>query len=192
MDMPASVEAYYQETGRAGRDGLPAEAWMSYGMADVVQRRRMIEEGNAPDEVKRVEHQKPEALLAICETTGCRRQAILAHFGDRHPGDCGNCDTCLSPTSTWDGTEAAIKAMAAIYRTGQRFGARHIIDVLTGHETEKVAQYGHDKQPVFGAGKDIDISGWRSVLRQITAAGLVLVDHGAHGALVLGEGARAV
>jgi ATP-dependent DNA helicase RecQ len=192
MDMPASVEAYYQETGRAGRDGLPAEAWMSYGMADVVQRRRMIEEGNAPDEVKRVEHQKLEALLAICETTGCRRQAILAHFGERHPGACGNCDTCLSPVATWDGTEAAIKAMAAIYRTGQRFGAGHVIDVLVGKSTEKALRFGHEKQKVFGAGKDIDPKSWQSVLRQLAASGLVLVDQGAHGALKLGEEARAV
>jgi len=192
LDMPASIEAYYQETGRAGRDGQPADAWMAYGMGDVTQRRRMIDEGNAPDAIKRVERQKLEALLALCETTDCRRRTILAHFGEAHPGDCGNCDTCRSPVAGWDGTEAAIKAMAAIYRTGQRFGSRHIIDVLTGRETEKVTQYGHDKQPVFGAGKEIDIKGWRSVLRQLTAAGLVLADHGSHGALVLGEGARAV
>ena len=137
LDLPGSVEAYYQETGRAGRDGLPSDAWMAYGMADVIQRGRMIEEGSAPDEIKRVERAKLNALLAICETTGCRRQAILAHFGEAHAGDCGNCDTCLKPVETWDGTDAAIKALAAIYRTGERFGAGHVIDVLLGNDNEK-------------------------------------------------------
>nr|MBA3447453.1 DNA helicase RecQ [Pseudaminobacter sp.] len=192
LDMPASIEAYYQETGRAGRDGLPSDAWMSYGLADVVQRRRMIEEGGAPDAVKRVEHSKLNALLAVCETAGCRRKAILSHFGESHPGGCGNCDTCLAPVATWDGTEAAIMAMAAIYRTGERFGAGHVIDVLLGKPTEKVSRFGHDSQPVFGAGKDIDVKGWQSIIRQLTASGLIVVDSAAHGALTLGEGARSV
>ncbi|WP_284315834.1 DNA helicase RecQ [Labrys miyagiensis] len=192
LDIPSSVEAYYQETGRAGRDGLPSEAWMSYGMADVVQRRRMIQEGNAPDTVKRVELGKLNALLGICETVDCRRKAILAHFGEAHPGHCGNCDTCLSPVESFDGTEAAIKAMAAVYRTGQMFGAGHIVDVLTGKVTEKVKRFGHDNQPVFGAGKDMDAKTWQSVLRQLTAAGLIAIDHNAHGALTLSEDARAV
>jgi ATP-dependent DNA helicase RecQ len=192
LDMPASVEAYYQETGRAGRDGLPAEAWMCYGMADVVQRRRMIEEGNAPDEIKRVENGKLNALLGICETAECRRRGILAHFGEAHPGSCGNCDTCLSPVATWDGTDAAIKALAAIYRTGQRFGAVHVIDVLTGKSTERTRSFGHDNQPVFGAGKDIDARVWQSVIRQLTASGLIVVDHAGHGALKLSEEARPV
>ena len=192
MDLPASIEAYYQETGRAGRDGQPADAWMSYGMADVVQRRRMIDEGNAPDEIKRVEHGKLNALLGVCETAECRRKAILNHFGEAHGGNCGNCDTCRSPVESWDGTEAAIKALAAIYRTGQRFGAAHVIDVLVGRETEKVQRFGHQNQPVFGQGQELDAKSWQSVLRQLTAMGLIVVDHANHGALTLGEGARGV
>jgi ATP-dependent DNA helicase RecQ len=192
LDLPGSVEAYYQETGRAGRDGLPSEVWMAYGMADVIQRGRMIDGGNSANEIKRVERAKLNALLAICETPGCRRQAILAHFGEPHPGNCGNCDTCLKPVETWDGTDAAIKALAAIYRTGERFGAGHLIDVLTGNENEKTTRFGHSEMPVFGAGKDLPAKTWQSVYRQLLAAGLVSVDHEAFGALRLEPEARAV
>ncbi|WP_354066461.1 DNA helicase RecQ [Devosia sp. 2618] len=192
MDLPASIEAYYQETGRAGRDGQPADAWMSYGMADVVQRRRMIDEGNAPDEIKRVEHGKLNALLGVCETAECRRKAILSHFGEAYDGKCGNCDTCRSPVESWDGTEAAIKALAAIYRTGMRFGAAHVIDVLMGKATEKVERFGHQHQKVFGQGADLDAKVWQSVIRQLTALGLIVVDHANHGALTLAESAHAV
>ena len=192
LDLPGSVEAYYQETGRAGRDGLPSEVWMAYGMADVIQRGRMIDEGGSADEIKRVERAKLNALLAICETPGCRRQAILAHFGEAHGGQCGNCDTCLKPVETWDGTEAAIKALAAIYRTGERFGTGHLIDVLLGNENEKTSRFGHADMPVFGAGKDIPSKTWQSVYRQLLAAGLVSVDHQAFGALKLEADARAV
>ena len=192
MDLPASIEAYYQETGRAGRDGQPADAWMSYGLADVVQRRRMIDEGNAPDEIKRVEHGKLNALLGVCETPECRRKAILSHFGEHYEGNCGNCDTCRSPVESWDGTEAAIKALAAIYRTGMRFGAAHVIDVLMGKATEKVERFGHQHQKVFGQGADLDGKVWQSVIRQLTAMGLIVVDHANHGALTLGEGSQAV
>jgi ATP-dependent DNA helicase RecQ len=192
LDLPGSVEAYYQETGRAGRDGLPSEVWMAYGMADVIQRARMIDEGASTDDVKRIERAKLNALLAICETPGCRRQAILAHFGEAHAGRCGNCDTCLKPVETWDGTEAAIKALAAVYRTGERFGAGHLIDVLLGNENERTSRFGHVNMPVFGAGKDIPAKTWQSVYRQLLAAGLVRVDHDAFGALKLEPDARAV
>ena len=192
LDLPGSVEAYYQETGRAGRDGLPSDAWMAYGMADVIQRGRMIDGGSSGDDVKRVERAKLNALLGICETAGCRRQAVLAHFGEAHQGGCGNCDTCLKPVETWDGTDAAIKALAAIYRTGERFGTGHLIDVLTGNENEKTSRFGHVDMPVFGAGKDIPSKTWQSVYRQLLAAGLISVDHDAFGALKLEEGARAV
>ncbi|MDK1490150.1 DNA helicase RecQ [Sinorhizobium sp. 7-81] len=192
LDLPGSVEAYYQETGRAGRDGLPSEVWMAYGMADVIQRRRMIDEGGAAEEIKRIERAKLNALLAICETAGCRRQAILAHFGEAHPGRCGHCDTCLKPVETWDGTEAAIKALAAVYRTGERFGAGHVIDVLMGTINEKTERFGHVDMPVFGAGKDLPARTWQSVIRQLLAAGLVRVDQSAFGAIQLEPEARAV
>ena len=192
LDLPGSVEAYYQETGRAGRDGLPSEVWMAYGMADVIQRGRMIDGGQSSDEIKRVERAKLNALLGICETAGCRRQAILAHFGEGHPGGCGNCDTCLKPVETWDGTEAAIKALAAIYRTGERFGAGHLVDVLIGNENDKTIRFGHADMPVFGAGKELPPKTWQSVYRQLLAAGLVSIDHDAFGALKLEEGARSV
>ncbi|SOE16508.1 ATP-dependent DNA helicase RecQ [Hoeflea halophila] len=192
MDLPGSVEAYYQETGRAGRDGLPSDVWMAYGMADVIQRGRMIDGGGSAEDIKRVERAKLNALLAICETAGCRRQAILAHFGEAHPGNCGNCDTCQKPVETWDGTEAAIKALAAVYRTGERFGTGHLIDVLTGNENDKTTRFGHVDMPVFGAGKDIPAKTWQSVYRQLLASGLVSVDHEAYGALKLEPEARAV
>lgn len=192
LDLPGSVEAYYQETGRAGRDGLPSDVWMAYGMADVIQRGRMIDGGTSGDDIKRVERAKLNALLGICETPGCRRQAILAHFGEAHGGQCGNCDTCLKPVETWDGTEAAIKALAAIYRTGERFGTGHLIDVLLGNRNEKTTRFGHADMPVFGVGKDIPSKTWQSVYRQLLAAGFVSVDHEAFGALKLEEGARAV
>ncbi|MFD1697182.1 DNA helicase RecQ [Roseibium aestuarii] len=192
LDLPSSVEAYYQETGRAGRDGAPSEAWMAYGMADVVQRRRMIAEGEAPEEVKRAENGKLNALLGICETAGCRRQALLAHFGEFRAEPCGNCDTCLSPVETWDGMEAAQKFMSAVYRTGQRFGAGHVIDVLLGKENEKVTRFGHGSLSVYGIGQERSPKMWQSVARQLVAAGYMDVDHANFGALVLTESARAV
>jgi ATP-dependent DNA helicase RecQ len=192
LDLPGSVEAYYQETGRAGRDGLPSDAWMAYGMADVIQRGRMVDENGSEPDIKRVERAKLNALLAICETPGCRRQAILAHFGEAHGGSCGNCDTCLKPVETWDGTDAAIKALAAIYRTGERFGTGHLIDVLLGIANDKTTRFGHTAMPIFSAGKDLPAKTWQSVYRQLLAAGLVSVDHAAYGALKLEAEARSV
>jgi ATP-dependent DNA helicase RecQ len=191
LDMPGSVEAYYQETGRAGRDGEPSEAWMAFGLGDVAQRSRMIGQGDAPEEVKRIERTKLNALLAICETTSCRRQAILAHFGEAHPGNCGNCDNCLAPAETWDATEAAKMALSAIYRTGQSFGAGHVIDVLRGKTTDKVINFSHNNLAVFEVGKDIDQKTWQSVIRQLTAMGFIHVDS-EFGALKLAEASRPV
>jgi ATP-dependent DNA helicase RecQ len=152
----------------------------------------MIDEGNAADEIKRIERGKLNALLAICETASCRRQAILAHFGEAHAGRCGNCDTCVKPVETWDGTEAAIKALAAVYRTGERFGTGHVIDVLLGTVNEKTQRFGHVDMPVFGAGKDIASRTWQSVFRQLLAMGLISVDHAAFGAMKLEPESRAV
>ncbi|HQT60746.1 MULTISPECIES: DNA helicase RecQ [unclassified Acidiphilium] len=192
LDLPSSLEAYYQETGRAGRDGAPAETLMLYGMQDVTLRRRMIDQGDAPDEVKRVGRAKLDALLGVCETAGCRRRAILAHFGEAYPRDCGQCDNCRFPVETWDGTEAARKALSAMLRTGQRFGAGHLIDILRGTGTERIQQLGHDRLPTFGVGADLDRRQWGSVFRQLIVAGLIEVDHDAHGALFATPRARPV
>ena len=191
LDLPKSVEGYYQETGRAGRDGQPADAWMAYGLADVVQQRRFIEASDADDAHKRVSTAKLEALLGLCETAGCRRVRLLSYFGEASQ-PCGNCDTCAEPPRTVDATDAARKALSAIYRTGQRFGAVHVVDVLRGKASERVTKWGHDRLSVFGIGTDLDETAWRSVFRQLVALGLVEVDHAAYGALTLAEAARPV
>ena len=185
LDLPKSLEGYYQETGRAGRDGEPSDAWLAYGLGDAVQLRRMIGEGEASDERKRLEHGKLDALIGFCESTGCRRQTLLAYFGEAHPGACGNCDNCLQPPQTWDATEAARKALSCVYRTGQRFGAAHVIDVLRGADTAKVRQFGHDAVSTYGIGGDLDAKQWRSVFRQLVATGLLDADIEGHGALRL-------
>lgn len=192
LDLPGSLEAYYQETGRAGRDGLPAETLMLYGMQDMVLRRRMIDDGEAPDEVKRVEQSKLEALLGICETAGCRRQALLAHFGERRDDPCGNCDTCLEPVETFDGSVAAQKAISTAVRTGQRFGVGHLIDVLLGVSNERILRLGHDSLSTYGIGKEYDRKEWSSIFRQLVVLGLLEVAHDAYGALKGTEAARPI
>jgi ATP-dependent DNA helicase RecQ len=191
LDLPKSIEGYYQETGRAGRDGLPADAWMTYGLADVVQLRRMIELSEGSEEFRRLSFAKLDALLGLCETAGCRRVRLLGYFGETSKA-CGNCDTCLEPPHTWDATEAARKALSCIYRTGQRFGAVHLIDVLRGRVTERVSQWEHDKLALFGIGADLDEATWRSVFRQLVALGYARPDHDAYGGLHLTEASRAV
>ena len=198
MDSPKSLEAYHQETGRAGRDGLPADAWMAYGLADVVQLRAMIERGEASPERKSVERRKLDALLAYCETTACRRAVLLRYFGEEldpaHPGGgrCGNCDTCLEPIATWDATIAAQKALSAVVRTGQRFGAQHLVDILMGERTEKVERFRHDQLPTFGVGGELDARRWRGVFRQLVARGFLVTDAEGHNTLALTERATPV
>ncbi|WP_367154846.1 DNA helicase RecQ [Methylomonas sp. HYX-M1] len=192
LDLPKSVEAYYQETGRAGRDGLPADAWMAYGLQDVLTLRQMLASSNADETHKRVEYHKLEAMLALCETVSCRRQALLAYFGDSLEQGCGNCDTCLEPVQTWDGSVAAQQALSCIYRTGQRFGVAYLVDVLLGKDDERIKQFGHDKQSTFGIGKHIDEKQWRSIFRQLVAKSLVAIDFDGHGSLKLTEACRPV
>jgi ATP-dependent DNA helicase RecQ len=210
LDLPKNIESYYQETGRAGRDGEPADAWMAYGLADVVNQRHMIDESPAEEEFKRVQRAKLDALLALCEAHDCRRVRLLAYFGETYGASaegeparlqprCGNCDNCLNPPATWDGTQAARKVLSCIYRFQQAgrefgprsFGAGHLIDVLRGKRTDKVAQYGHDRLSTFGIGADLSEAQWRTVLRQLVALGHVVTE-GEYNTLALTESARAV
>ncbi|HOG02802.1 MAG TPA: DNA helicase RecQ [Accumulibacter sp.] len=191
LDLPKSLEAYYQETGRAGRDGDPSEAWMTYGLNDVVIHRQMIDESSAPPEQKRIERQKLDSMLAYCESAQCRRVLLLNYFGEE-AAPCGNCDVCLDPPLLWDGTIAAQKALSAALRTGQRFGAGHLIDILRGKSTDKVKQFGHERLPTFGVGAEMDDLGWRSVFRQLLAGGILEADATAYGALKLTGDARPI
>jgi ATP-dependent DNA helicase RecQ len=192
LDLPKSMEGYYQETGRAGRDGLPANAWMTYGLGDVVSMRQMLDSGDAPEQRKRVERQKLDALLGFCESTACRHQTLLRYFGEEHPGDCGQCDNCLQPVDTWDGTQAARMALSCVYRSGQRFGVVHLIDVLLGKTTPKVEQFRHQQLSTFGIGQGLNQTQWSSVFRQLVAGGFLESDMEAYGGLKLTEGSRPV
>ncbi len=192
LDVPRSLEAYYQETGRAGRDGLPATAWMAYGLADVISCKQMVQGSELDDRQKRVELQKLDALLGYCETATCRRQVLLNYFNDTLPGPCGNCDICANPVKSWDGTVAAQKALSAVYRTGQRFGVQHLVDVLTGKETDRIIERGHNLLKTFGVGRDIGRNAWAAIFRQLVAGGYLAVDVEGHGGLLFGPKATAV
>ncbi len=189
LDLPRSIEGYYQETGRAGRDGLAAEAWMAWSAADVVQQRRMVNESEAGDDFKRLALARLDALVGLVETTDCRRQHLLAYFGEAAQ-PCGNCDNCLDPPRTWDGADAARKALSCAYRSGQRYGAGHLIDVLRGEDSDKMRERGHHQLSTYGIGADLDEKTWKAVFRQLVARGLLAVDHDQFGALVLTDLAR--
>ena len=192
LNLPKSIEAYYQETGRAGRDGLPADAWMAYGLQDVITLRQMQESSEADESHKRVERHKLDAMLGLCELTTCRRQALLRYFGDAMPDPCGNCDTCLEPPETWDATVAAQKALSCVHRTGQRFGVSYLVDVLLGKEHERIRRFGHDAISTFGIGSELNQSQWRDLYRQLIARGLLTVDLEGYGGLHLTEASRPV
>ena len=190
LDLPKSIEGYYQETGRAGRDGLPADAWLCYGLQDVVMLRKLIDapgpDGVEVDELyRRRSAQQLDTMLGYCEVTACRRQRLLAHFGEVMPEPCGNCDTCLWPPETFDATVVAQKALSCVARTGQRFGAQHIIEVLRGGAAERVLRLGHDKLSTYGIGNELDAFGWRSVMRQLVAGGFLALDPDGYGGLRL-------
>jgi len=192
LDLPKSLEGYYQETGRAGRDSLPAEAWMAFGLGDLVTLAQFIQRSEASEERKRLERAKLDALLAYAETTRCRRQQLLGYFGESLDEPCGNCDNCLEPPPTWDATEAAQKALSCVYRTGQRYGVGYLVDVLEGKDTDRIQAQGHDSLTVHGIGTDLDARQWRGVFRQLVANGMLAPDVEGYGTLRLTEAARPV
>ena len=190
LDLPKTIESYYQETGRAGRDGAPANAWMIYGLQDVIKLRQMMQGSQGSEQHKRIEQHRLNAMLGLCEITSCRRQALLDYFGETYPEPCGNCDSCLEPAQTWDATEACRMALSAVARTGERFGVNHLIDVLKGKETDKIWQFDHHHLPTFGVGDALDNNQWRSVFRQLVGRGYLSVDLQGFGGLKLQEKCR--
>jgi ATP-dependent DNA helicase RecQ len=190
LDLPKSLEAYYQETGRAGRDGLPADAWMAYGLQDVLMLKQMLNNSEGDERHKRVEQHKLDAMLALCEETRCRRQALLAYFDEDLPKPCGHCDNCVDGVQTWDATEPARQALSAIYRSGQRYGVGHLVDILLGRDNDKVRGLGHQHLSVFGVGKARSEGEWRTLFRQLVARGLADVDLDGFGGLRLSETCR--
>jgi ATP-dependent DNA helicase RecQ len=192
LDLPKSIESYYQETGRAGRDGLPADAWMLYGLQDVYQLRQLLSQSTAGLEQQLAERRRLESMLAFCESSECRRLNLLKYFGEARDTDCGNCDNCLEPPATWDATEPARKLLSCVYRTGQRFGAAHVVDVLMGSASERIRRQGHDRLSTFGIGTELEKRSWNSVARQLLARGYLTTDPEGHGGLRLSDNCRSL